>query len=65
MRKVVKLDDKTFILEEERSLVITFKLEEENLIIIDELLNELGFSSRSDLIREAVIEFIEYLSNPV
>ncbi|MEM3688187.1 ribbon-helix-helix domain-containing protein [Saccharolobus sp.] len=65
MRKVVKLDDKTFILEEERSLVITFKLEEENLIIIDELLNELGFSSRSDLIRKAIIEFIEYLSNPV
>ncbi|BDB98148.1 ribbon-helix-helix domain-containing protein [Saccharolobus caldissimus] len=61
MAKVIQLDEKTFILDEERTYVITFKLEDEILNLIDNNMERSNYNSRSDLIRDAIVEYINYL----
>jgi len=53
VEKIVKVNDTTYILEDERSVVITFKLEENILSMVDEIVKKLGYDYRSDFIRDA------------
>ncbi|WP_338603689.1 ribbon-helix-helix domain-containing protein [Sulfolobus tengchongensis] len=61
MEKIVRIDDITYVLETQNSMVVTFKLEEDLLTMVDETLRKLGYSSRSDFIRHAIEEYIKYL----
>ena len=61
MITIRKLGDNTFELDLGEVKTISFKLEEEFLKEIDEMTKILGYSSRSDLIRDAIIEYIQYL----
>ncbi|AKA72584.1 ribbon-helix-helix protein, CopG family [Saccharolobus solfataricus] len=63
MEKIVKVNDTTYILENERSVVITFKLEENNLSTVDEIVKKLGYEHRSDFIRDAIEKYISYLKS--
>jgi len=59
----VKVNDTTYILEDERSVVITFKLEENILSMVDEIVKKLGYDYRSDFIRDAIEKYINYLKS--
>ncbi|QGA53482.1 ribbon-helix-helix protein, CopG family [Sulfolobus sp. E5-1-F] len=63
MEKIVKVNDTTYILEDERSVVITFKLEENFLNTVDEIVKKLGYERRSDFIRDAIEKYIKYLKS--
>ncbi|ACP34282.1 putative transcriptional regulator, CopG family [Sulfolobus islandicus Y.G.57.14] len=63
MEKIVKVNDTTYILEDERSVVITFKLEENILSMVDEIVKKLGYDYRSDFIRDAIEKYINYLKS--
>jgi len=61
MVAIRKLGDNTFELDLGEVKTISFKLEEDFLREIDEMTKILGYSNRSDLIRDAIIEYIQYL----
>ncbi|BAB67624.1 ribbon-helix-helix domain-containing protein [Sulfurisphaera tokodaii] len=61
MEKTIKLDENTYILDMEEIHVITFKLDEDFLKTIDDLVKRLGYNNRSDLIRDAIMSYIDYL----
>ncbi|MCH4815363.1 MAG: ribbon-helix-helix domain-containing protein [Saccharolobus sp.] len=63
MEKIVKVNETTYILEDERSVVITFKLEENILSMVDEIVKNLGYEHRSDFIRDAIEKYINYLKS--
>ncbi|QXJ31589.1 ribbon-helix-helix domain-containing protein [Saccharolobus shibatae] len=63
MEKIVKVNETTYILENERSVVITFKLEENILSMVDEIVKNLGYEYRSDFIRDAIEKYINYLKS--
>ncbi|ADB85932.1 ribbon-helix-helix domain-containing protein [Saccharolobus islandicus] len=63
MEKIVKVNDTTYILEDERSVIITFKLEENILSMVDEIVKKLGYDYRSDFIRDAIEKYINYLKS--
>ena len=61
MITIRKLSDNEFEMDLGEVKTISFKLEEDFLKQIDETAKILGYSSRSDLIRDAIIEYIQYL----
>ena len=61
MEQVKKVGDGVFEVEMNETLTISFKLEEELLRQVDEAVKTLGYNNRSDLIRDAIIEYISYL----
>lgn len=61
MEQVKKVGDGMFEVEMNETLTISFKLEEELLKQVDEAVKNLGYSNRSDLIRDAILEYISYL----
>ncbi|MFP3232291.1 MAG: ribbon-helix-helix domain-containing protein [Sulfolobaceae archaeon] len=61
MNGVKKLDEITFELEFNSVKTISFKLDEEFLREIDEMVKVMGYSNRSDLIRDAIIAYIKEL----
>jgi len=63
VEKILKVNDTTYILEDERSVVITFKLEENILSMVDEIVKKLGYDYRSDFIRDAIEKYINYLKS--
>lgn len=63
MADIRKLDDITFELDIGEVKTISFKLEEEFLRKIDEMAKLLGYTNRSDLIRDAIYSYLEYLSS--
>ena len=63
MVAIRKLSDNTFELDLGEVKTISFKLEEDFLREIDEMTKILGYSNRSDLIRDAIIEYIQYLKD--
>ena len=61
MVAVRKLSDEVFELDLEGVRTVTFKLDDEILREIDEMTRKLGYSNRSELIRDAVEEYIQFL----
>jgi len=61
MVAIRKLSDNLFELDLGEVKTISFKLEEDFLREIDEMTKILGYSNRSDLIRDAIIAYIQYL----
>ncbi|MBP1357693.1 MAG: ribbon-helix-helix protein, CopG family [Sulfolobus sp.] len=63
MATIRKLGDNMFELDLGEVKTISFKLEEDFLREIDEMTKILGYSNRSDLIRDAIMEYIKYLKD--
>lgn len=63
MATIRKLGDNMFELDLGEVKTISFKLEEDFLREIDEMTKILGYSNRSDLIRDAIMEYIQYLKD--
>lgn len=63
MNGVRKLDETTYELEFNSVKTISFKLDEDFLREIDEMVKIMGYSNRSDLIRDAITEFIKELES--
>jgi|ECHnycMinimDraft_1075156.scaffolds.fasta_scaffold00048_20 metal-responsive CopG/Arc/MetJ family transcriptional regulator len=63
MTKVFKIDDSTIILDMENDVTISFKLDEEKINMIDKLAKEFGYTTRSDFLREAIRQYVEYLKS--
>ena len=61
MVAIRKLSDNTFELDLGEVKTISFKLEEDFLREVDEMAKILGYPNRSDLIRDAIIAYIQYL----
>jgi metal-responsive CopG/Arc/MetJ family transcriptional regulator len=61
MEKIKRLDETTYELEINQTITVSFKLEEDFLRQVDEAVKVLGYSNRSDLIRDAIISYISYL----
>lgn len=61
MERIRKIGDGVYEVEMNETLTISFKLEEELLKQIDEAVKSLGYSNRSELIRDAILEYISYL----
>ncbi len=61
MEQVKKVGDGVFEVEMNETLTISFKLEEELLKQVDDAVKSLGYTNRSDLIRDAILEYISYL----
>ncbi|WP_221287069.1 ribbon-helix-helix protein, CopG family [Stygiolobus caldivivus] len=61
MNGVKKLDEITYELEFNSVKTISFKLDEDFLREIDEMVKIMGYSNRSDLIRDAIIAYIREL----
>lgn len=57
--EVRKVSDILFELDVNQSITISFKLESDLLKEIDEAVKILGYTNRSDLIRDAIIEYIK------
>ncbi|MFP3225624.1 MAG: ribbon-helix-helix domain-containing protein [Sulfolobaceae archaeon] len=62
---VKRVDDGTFVLELNEVKTISFKLDEEFLREIDEMVKVLGYTNRSDLIRDAIQEYIKELESKI
>jgi metal-responsive CopG/Arc/MetJ family transcriptional regulator len=62
---VKRLDESTFELELNEVKTISFKLDEEFLREIDEMVKVLGYTNRSDLIRDAIQEYIKELESKI
>ena len=62
---VKRLGDGTFELEMNEVKTISFKLDEEFLREIDEMVKVLGYTNRSDLIRDAIQEYIKELESKI
>mgnify|MGYP001772514261 CR=1 FL=1 len=65
MNGVKRLDESTFELELNEVKTISFKLDEEFLREIDEMVKVLGYTNRSDLIRDAIYEYIKELESKI
>ncbi len=63
MDAVRKLPGGIIELDISQTVTISFKLEEELLEKIDSLVKELGYQNRSDLIRDAIYEYLRYLDS--
>ncbi|BFI75013.1 ribbon-helix-helix domain-containing protein [Sulfurisphaera ohwakuensis] len=63
MATIRKVNETTFEIDLGEVKTISFKLEEDFLREIDEMTKMLGYSNRSDLIRDAIIEYIQYLKS--
>jgi metal-responsive CopG/Arc/MetJ family transcriptional regulator len=61
MEQVKKVGDGVYEVEMNETLTISFKLEEELLKQVDEAVKILGYANRSELIRDAILEYISYL----
>jgi len=61
MEQVKKVGDGVYEVEMNETLTISFKLEEELLKLVDEAVKSLGYANRSELIRDAILEYISYL----
>lgn len=59
---VRKLNESEYEIEFNNSVVITMKIEEELLNQIDKATEILGFKNRSDLIRDAIQEYLKNLN---
>ncbi|ARM77015.1 ribbon-helix-helix domain-containing protein [Acidianus manzaensis] len=60
--EIIKKDkDGSYEIELEETLTISFKIEEELLNQIDEAVKTLGYGNRSDLIRDAISEYMVFL----
>ncbi|MFP3201407.1 MAG: ribbon-helix-helix domain-containing protein [Sulfolobus sp.] len=62
---VKRLDESTFELELNEVKTVSFKLDEEFLREIDEMVKVLGYTNRSDLIRDAIQEYIKELESKI
>lgn len=62
MELIKKNEDGSYEIELEETLTISFKIEEELLNKIDEAVKALGYSNRSELIRDAIREYINFLN---
>jgi metal-responsive CopG/Arc/MetJ family transcriptional regulator len=62
---VKRLDESTFELELNEVKTISFKLDEEFLRELDEMVKVLGYTNRSDLIRDAIQEYIKELESKI
>ncbi|MFP3064242.1 MAG: ribbon-helix-helix domain-containing protein [Sulfolobus sp.] len=62
---VKRLNERTFELELNEVKTISFKLDEEFLREIDEMVKVLGYTNRSDLIRDAIQEYIKELESKI
>jgi metal-responsive CopG/Arc/MetJ family transcriptional regulator len=47
----------------ENDVTISFKLDEEKINMIDKLAKEFGYTTRSDFLREAIRQYVEYLKS--
>ncbi|AWR96407.1 ribbon-helix-helix protein, CopG family [Acidianus sulfidivorans JP7] len=63
MEIIRKDKDGSYEIELEETLTISFKIEEELLEQVDKAVKEFGYANRSDLIRDAISEFMTYLDN--
>ncbi|AWR95922.1 ribbon-helix-helix domain-containing protein [Acidianus brierleyi] len=63
MDSVKKVGEGTYELELNSTVTISFKLEDELLGKVDDMVRRLGYTNRSDFIREAIIEYIKYNKN--
>ncbi|AAY79680.1 ribbon-helix-helix domain-containing protein [Sulfolobus acidocaldarius] len=63
MNGVKKLDDNTFELEMSGVKTISFKLDDDFLQEVDKMVRLLGYTNRSDLIRDAILEYISELED--
>ncbi|BFH73660.1 ribbon-helix-helix domain-containing protein [Sulfurisphaera javensis] len=63
MATIRKVDETMFEIDLGEVKTISFKLEEDFLREIDEKAKMLGYTNRSDLIRDAIIEYINYLKS--
>ncbi|WP_409349225.1 ribbon-helix-helix domain-containing protein [Saccharolobus sp. A20] len=61
MQSFRKVDESTFELEISSTITISFKLEDEFLNKIDSIARDLGYTSRSDFIRDAILEYLRFL----
>ncbi|BDB98951.1 ribbon-helix-helix domain-containing protein [Saccharolobus caldissimus] len=61
MEKIIKVDEVTYVLDQEKSIIVTFKLDEDILTAIDDITYKQGYSCRSDFIREALEEYLKFL----
>lgn len=61
MASIRKVNETTFEIDLGEVKTISFKLEEDFLREIDEKVKLLGYQNRSDLIRDAIVEYIQYL----
>ncbi|MCG2909450.1 MAG: ribbon-helix-helix domain-containing protein [Stygiolobus sp.] len=62
---VKRLNERTFEIELNEVKTISFKLDEEFLREIDEMVKVLGYTNRSDLIRDAIQEYIKELESKI
>jgi len=60
MDSVKKVGEGTYELELNSTVTISFKLEDELLGKVDDMVRRLGYTNRSDFIREAITEYIKY-----
>lgn len=63
MELIKKNDDGSYEIELDETLTISFKIEEELLSKVDEAVKLLGYTNRSDLIRDAIREYINFLNS--
>ena len=59
---VKKLNELEYEIEFNNSVIVTMKIEEELLAQIDKATEILGFKNRSDLIRDAIQEYLKNIS---
>jgi metal-responsive CopG/Arc/MetJ family transcriptional regulator len=60
---VKKVGEGTYEIELNSTITISFKLEDELLGKIDDMVKRLGYTNRSDFIRDAIMEYITYNKN--
>ncbi|MCY0849832.1 ribbon-helix-helix domain-containing protein [Sulfuracidifex metallicus] len=61
MEEIRKLNDTTYLLDVTGTVTVSFKLEDSFIGEIDKISKKLGYSNRSDLIREAIETYLKYL----
>jgi metal-responsive CopG/Arc/MetJ family transcriptional regulator len=61
MEEILKVNDTTYLLNVTATVTVSFKLEDSFIGEIDKIAKKLGYSNRSDLIREAIETYLKYL----
>jgi metal-responsive CopG/Arc/MetJ family transcriptional regulator len=61
MDKVRKINECEYELEINPSVTISIKLEDSFLEVVDIMVKKYGYKNRSDLIRDAIMEYLSYL----
>jgi len=61
MEKVRKINDCEYELEINPSVTISIKIDDDFLDIVDIMVRKFGYNNRSDLIRDAIMEYLSYL----